>query len=84
MLNVTPIILCGGSVTCLWPLSRKGLSKQFLCLTGKESLFQQAVLRVVNLGNADIWIASPSSSPVKMTSSVLRTLSGTSANDPTP
>jgi mannose-1-phosphate guanylyltransferase/mannose-6-phosphate isomerase len=58
MLNLTPVILCGGSITRLWPLSRKGLSKQFLCLTGKESLFQQAVLRLVNLGNADIWIAS--------------------------
>jgi len=50
MMNVTSVILCGGSVTRLWPLSRKGLSRQFLCLTGKESLFQQAGLRLVNLG----------------------------------
>ena len=84
MMNVTPVILCGSSVTRLWPLSRKGLSRQFLYLTSKESLFQQAALRLASLGNADIWTASTSSSPVKMTSSVLRTLSVTSANDPTP
>ena len=40
-----PVILCGGSGTRLWPLSRAGFPKQFLSLTGKESLFQQAALR---------------------------------------
>lgn len=42
MIQVTPVILCGGSGTRLWPLSRTGFPKQFLCLTGNESLFQQA------------------------------------------
>lgn len=59
MINVTPVILCGGSGTRLWPLSRTGFPKQFLCMTGKESLFQQAALRLANLGNADIQVASP-------------------------
>ena len=59
MINVTPVILCGGSGTRLWPLSRTGFPKQFLCLTGDESLFQQAALRLANLGNADIQVASP-------------------------
>jgi mannose-1-phosphate guanylyltransferase/mannose-6-phosphate isomerase len=59
MINVTPVILCGGSGTRLWPLSRTGFPKQFLCLTGKESLFQQAALRLTNLGNADIQVAAP-------------------------
>lgn len=59
MINVTPVILCGGSGTRLWPLSRTGFPKQFLCLTGKESLFQQAALRLANLGTADIDVASP-------------------------
>ena len=31
---VTPVILCGGSGTRLWPLSRTGFPKQFLCLSG--------------------------------------------------
>ena len=30
MMNVTPVILCGGSGTRLWPLSRTGFLKQFL------------------------------------------------------
>jgi mannose-1-phosphate guanylyltransferase/mannose-6-phosphate isomerase len=59
MINVTPVILCGGSGTRLWPLSRTGFPKQFLCLTGKESLFQQAALRLANLGNGDIQVAAP-------------------------
>jgi mannose-1-phosphate guanylyltransferase/mannose-6-phosphate isomerase len=59
MINATPVILCGGSGTRLWPLSRTGFPKQFLCLTGKESLFQQAALRLTNLGNRDIRVAAP-------------------------
>lgn len=52
MIEVTPVILCGGSGTRLWPLSRTGFPKQFLCLAGKESLFQQVVQRLANLGDA--------------------------------
>ena len=59
LIQVTPVILCGGSGTRLWPLSRTGFPKQFLCLTGKESLFQQAALRLANLGSADIQVAAP-------------------------
>jgi mannose-1-phosphate guanylyltransferase/mannose-6-phosphate isomerase len=54
MIKVTPVILCGGSGTRLWPLSRSSFPKQFLCLTGNESLFQQAALRLTNLGNSDV------------------------------
>ena len=42
-IKVTPVILCGGSGTRLWPLSRAGFPKQFLVLSGTTSLFQQAV-----------------------------------------
>lgn len=59
MINVTPVILCGGSGTRLWPLSRTGFPKQFLCLTGNASLFQQAAQRLSNLGSADILVAPP-------------------------
>lgn len=57
--QVTPVILCGGSGTRLWPLSRTGFPKQFLCLTGNESLFQQAAQRLADLGNADIQVTAP-------------------------
>lgn len=59
MINVTPVILCGGSGTRLWPLSRAGFPKQFLCLTGNESLYQQAAQRLANLGNSEIQVAAP-------------------------
>ena len=59
MIQVTPVILCGGSGTRLWPLSRTGFPKQFLCLTGKESLFQQAAQRLASLGNDSIQVAAP-------------------------
>jgi mannose-1-phosphate guanylyltransferase/mannose-6-phosphate isomerase len=49
MIQVTPVILCGGSGTRLWPLSRGGFPKQFLCLTGDNSLFQQTVERLQGL-----------------------------------
>lgn len=59
MINVTPVILCGGSGTRLWPLSRAGFPKQFLSLTGNESLFQQAAQRLVSLGADDIQVEKP-------------------------
>lgn len=49
MALVVPVILCGGSGTRLWPLSRAGFPKQFLVLSGddsKKSLFQLAVERL--------------------------------------
>jgi mannose-1-phosphate guanylyltransferase/mannose-6-phosphate isomerase len=45
-ITVSPVILCGGSGTRLWPLSRSSFPKQFLEISGKISLFQQAVKRV--------------------------------------
>ncbi len=59
MIEVSPVILCGGSGTRLWPLSRTGFPKQFLCLTGRDSLFQQAATRLAQLGSAEISVAPP-------------------------
>ena len=56
---IVPVILCGGSGTRLWPLSRAGFPKQFLCLTGDESLFQLAARRFTGLGTADIEVSAP-------------------------
>ena len=53
MALIQPVILCGGSGTRLWPLSRSGFPKQFLCLTGDDSLFQQAAKRLSVLGEQD-------------------------------
>lgn len=53
-IKIVPVILCGGSGTRLWPLSRAGFPKQFLVLSGTTSLFQQAVERANGLNAADI------------------------------
>lgn len=57
--DVQPVILCGGSGTRLWPLSRAGFPKQFLVLTGNESLFQMAARRLAALGSTDIALTAP-------------------------
>lgn len=43
---ITPVLLCGGSGTRLWPLSRKSYPKQFSPLIGDDSLFQASALRL--------------------------------------
>ena len=53
-ITITPVILCGGSGTRLWPLSRSAFPKQFLVLSGKTTLFQQAVVRLQQLQSEHI------------------------------
>ncbi len=55
-IEVVPVVLSGGSGTRLWPLSRKGFPKQFLCFAGEDSLFQQAAIRLRKLERDDIFI----------------------------
>ncbi|WP_068073221.1 mannose-1-phosphate guanylyltransferase [Novosphingobium lentum] len=43
--KITPVILCGGSGTRLWPRSRKTMPKPFLPLVGDDTLFEATVLR---------------------------------------
>jgi mannose-1-phosphate guanylyltransferase/mannose-6-phosphate isomerase len=50
-IQVTPVILCGGSGKRLWPLSRAGFPKQFLVLSGTASLYQQAIQRVNHIAS---------------------------------
>jgi mannose-1-phosphate guanylyltransferase/mannose-6-phosphate isomerase len=56
---VQPVIMAGGSGTRLWPLSRAQFPKQFLVLSGNQSLFQQAVLRLAGLAAPDVTVAAP-------------------------
>jgi mannose-1-phosphate guanylyltransferase/mannose-6-phosphate isomerase len=50
--EIHPLLLCGGSGTRLWPLSRKSYPKQFTRLTGNESLFQASARRLSGPGFA--------------------------------
>ena len=49
---ITPVLLCGGSGTRLWPLSRKSFPKQFTELLGADSLFQASARRLSGVGYA--------------------------------
>ena len=44
--KITPIILCGGAGSRLWPASRESYPKQFLPLAGTETLLQATARRV--------------------------------------
>jgi len=50
--SLVPVILCGGSGSRLWPMSRRLLPKQFLPLAGSRTLFQETVLRTRGLAGA--------------------------------
>ena len=43
---IHPVLLCGGSGTRLWPLSRKSYPKQFVKMVGEESLYQASARRL--------------------------------------
>lgn len=51
---ITPVILCGGSGTRLWPMSRASFPKQFLTLSGSLSLFQNTLNRFNNFISSKI------------------------------
>lgn len=50
---IQPVLLCGGAGTRLWPASRGLRAKQFLPLTGTQSLFAQTLSRVVGASYAE-------------------------------
>jgi len=45
---LTPVIMCGGAGTRLWPVSRDSMPKQFVSLVGDQSTFQQVLGRVAD------------------------------------
>ncbi|PTT75875.1 mannose-1-phosphate guanylyltransferase/mannose-6-phosphate isomerase [Pelomonas sp. HMWF004] len=57
--SILPVIMAGGSGTRLWPLSRAGYPKQFLVLSGNESLFQLAARRLASLASPTVELAGP-------------------------
>jgi mannose-1-phosphate guanylyltransferase/mannose-6-phosphate isomerase len=48
-----PVVLCGGSGSRLWPMSRRLLPKQFLPLVTENTLLQDTVLRLKAIGDAE-------------------------------
>ena len=48
MTLIHPVILCGGSGTRLWPVSRKAMPKPFLPLVGEATLFEGTLARAAD------------------------------------
>ena len=46
MATITPVLLCGGVGSRLWPVSRQGRPKQYLNLIGDTSMLQQTLTRI--------------------------------------
>ncbi len=55
---IIPVVLCGGSGTRLWPLSRKHFPKQFVSLIEDKNLLQLTLERVRDLHDRVITVAA--------------------------
>ncbi len=49
---ITPVLLCGGSGTRLWPLSRQSYPKQFVPLMSERTLLEETAIRLAGEGFA--------------------------------
>ena len=56
--SVIPVILCGGSGTRLWPLSRQSFPKQFVPLIEGKSLLSLTIERLKQLSTQMLMVAS--------------------------
>ena len=50
---LTPVIMAGGSGTRLWPLSRCMRPKQFLSLSGENSMLQETLHRLDGIEHSE-------------------------------
>lgn len=55
---IVPVVLCGGSGTRLWPVSRKSLPKQFVPLLGGKSLLEITLARLTPFSRTALCVAS--------------------------
>lgn len=64
-IRIRPVILSGGAGTRLWPLSRAGRPKQFLALTGTESLLKATAARSAPWGIPTVVAGAEQAAAVK-------------------
>ncbi|WP_165694178.1 sugar phosphate nucleotidyltransferase, partial [Teichococcus deserti] len=56
--SIVPVILCGGTGSRLWPLSREAFPKQFWPLLSKQTMLQDTVARATGAGFAEPLVIS--------------------------
>ena len=71
-MSLQPVILCGGSGTRLWPLSRESHPKQLLTLGGEHTMLQATALR---LGDARAHNGSEVLAPIVVSNEEYRFIS---------
>ena len=49
MATITPVLLCGGVGSRLWPVSGQERPRQYLNLIGETSMLQQTLTRIESL-----------------------------------
>ncbi|MBL6946888.1 MAG: mannose-1-phosphate guanylyltransferase/mannose-6-phosphate isomerase, partial [Rhodospirillales bacterium] len=47
--RIQPVVLCGGSGSRLWPVSRETFPKQFIRLTSERTLYQETLARLADV-----------------------------------
>lgn len=57
-LQISPVIMCGGSGTRLWPFSRSQSPKQFLSLVNETSMLQDTIARLPTKHEAAVFICN--------------------------
>jgi mannose-1-phosphate guanylyltransferase/mannose-6-phosphate isomerase len=57
--TVFPVLLCGGSGSRLWPISRESYPKQFVKFFNQKSSFQTSLLRSLAIAGRDLKISRP-------------------------
>ena len=57
-LPISPVIMCGGSGTRLWPLSRAQFPKHFLPLVNDTSMLQDTLARLPNTHSSAVFICN--------------------------
>jgi len=47
--RIQPVVLCGGSGSRLWPVSRETFPKQFISVTSERTLYQETLARLADV-----------------------------------
>ena len=69
-MKVCGVIMAGGGGTRFWPLSRQKTPKQLLSLSGKDLMINEAVDRLKNITDEEIFIVTNEKQYEKMLKAV--------------
>jgi mannose-1-phosphate guanylyltransferase len=80
--KIIPVILSGGGGTRLWPMSTPAQPKQFLALTGEDTMFQMTVARTLDPARFGAPIVVANAAHADMVEAQLGTIAATLLLEP--